>query len=304
MGQKDQLNYSDVWSEGLGPPVGIILAPTPDANGMVFNYTYVLPTFCRAIYVFIGVINAFKASELLLYKTVAQGGLESCIARLTTVHDTILNQGLQSLRVPTEGEVWNHPPDSEGSYWTTQTPSGWKLHGSEWFNGSYFKLTGEATYGPVSQPYGAVDIFSGCSSVGSYPLLNPPSLYPPPAGWYLGVFSILSLRILKRKKDVYVQVGMPAVRGIINQLKSLVGDSPLPGSHFEDWSLGEAFRALGYPQNPQFLPPPPLGVGHPNEPVQQPEPMSVSLLSWYIGTYSATQFSEPPPYSLRKLLSA
>lgn len=96
--------------------------------------------------------------------------------------------------------------------------------------------------------YGAVERFSGYSSIGddySIPLSKTGETDPV-------TFFKFQLRQLKRTKDVYIGVGLRSVRQVINTLHALVGDSPLAGPEFGDWSLREIFHrnshsAFGHP---------------------------------------------------------
>jgi hypothetical protein len=90
-------------------------------------------------------------------------------------------------------------------------------------------------YAPVEAliEYGAVERFSGTSSVGdSYTIpLNGSDLFDP-APWYK-----LQIRVLRRTKDVYRQAGLQDAWQVINNMKAVVGDPPLPGPNLADWSI-------------------------------------------------------------------
>jgi len=98
--------------------------------------------------------------------------------------------------------------------------------------------------------YGALDPFSTYNSIEHYPLLEVPTYDPtPPEDWFIRFFGKYRLRTLKKKKEVYAGIGLPAVWKTINHLRTLVGDAQQQ-PNFANTSLREAFAVLGYPNNP------------------------------------------------------
>ena len=87
--------------------------------------------------------------------------------------------------------------------------------------------------GGVNIEYGAVELFSGCSSMGLYKITTEEIK----AMDGDAVFNKFQLRLLKRAKEVYIGVGLLNVWKIINDLKRIVGDAPLPRPNFADWSV-------------------------------------------------------------------
>src|SRR5262249_37071642 len=80
--------------------------------------------------------------------------------------------------------------------------------------------------GGVTIKYGAVERFSGSSSVVDYKItfqdINAM------AASDTGPFNKFQIRLAKKAKDVYVNVGLLDVWNTINRLKAIVGDAPLP----------------------------------------------------------------------------
>lgn len=189
--------YSDAWSGTLAPQVG--------SDGLVFSYTYTLPQFLRAIYIFLTAIAAFDPTSLKNYQSV----LNKCLQRLESVHDTIVSSGIIGTRIPPEEGVGQ--------------PGLWL--------------------------YGAVEIYSGANIVGSYQseLADRLDLSAWPAFERTNFFNLLQLRILRRKKELYTQIGLPIVRQVINQLRQITGQPALTGVAYEAWSVEELFSTLNIP---------------------------------------------------------
>jgi len=151
------------------------------------------------------------------------------------------------------------------------------------------------------QPYGAVNLFSGYSSIGSYPLLNVPRGFFSfdENGKLLGrnletdftvrPVSKYLVRTLARSKAVYREIGLSEVRNTINHLRSLVGDPLLDGPSFGDWSLREVFGILGHPRNALV------------NPSQDPNsPLIVNNLANYL-EHSTPFFNRQSQLSLRNM---
>ena len=246
--------------------------PGADPNGLVFNYVYILPAYLRTILIYLAVGTGFYPNFGRDDQDHA-AQLRKIADDLLSAHDTIKG-GIVSVTAPSKDDViiftWITELDTHRSLDETIQPEGDQYEGT-----SLWKL---ATYPPCppgecyyekapptdyTQPYGAVNLYSGYSSVGSYPGPGlPPGHYSPffppvhvgpnawpPPDWYLGFYGKYLLRTLARNKDVYRGIGLSKVRKTINRLRSLVGDPLLVGSSFGDWSLREVFSVLGYPAN-------------------------------------------------------
>jgi hypothetical protein len=217
--------YSDPWSGKL--------APQADADGLVFNYTYTLPQFLRAIYIFLTAVRALAPSSLVNYQDV----LNRCLTRLESVHQTVVS-GIVGTRMPNAEDIVAVNIDNETGGWNAQYA--WR-------------------YAPSPFPpwlYGGVEIYSGVSDVGGYmeysymenngnaPI---PDFYlnPIPDQW-LNFSNLIRLRIIRKQKDLYRQLGLPVVRSVINQLRQLTGQ-PLLTEAYEAWSVGEVFSILALP---------------------------------------------------------
>jgi hypothetical protein len=251
----DQFDYQDNAFGKISPPV--------DSNGLVFSYAYILPAYMRFVFIFLVVGQTLESDFAHEYTDL----LREIANLLQSKHDKIL-QSIVSVPEPKNQYVWFDLP----------TPV------TEWQTG-YVVLHQHAEGAKPGAEYGAVDPFSTYNSVAHYPLLEVPGNYPEPSDdWFNRFFARYRLRTLKKKKDVYAGIGLPAVWETINHLRALVGDPPLPEANFANSSLREAFAVLRYPNNPL------LG-----------EKISVRSLANFL---NALNFYPPQQNSLRQLLYA
>lgn len=215
----DMSYYSDPWSGTQ--------APEPGTDGLVFDYIYTLPQFLRAIYIFLTSIGALAPSSLDEYRD----ALTRCLIRLESIHQTITD-GIVGTRLPTANQIGYITPPPEGG------AAAWQ---SDWAGGDmnlYF-------------PYGAVETYSGVSNVRSY--WNDFLGYPWDAGDIPDsadrFIKLLKLRIIRQKKAVYDQVGMPIVRFVINELRNLTGQPLLSDMPYGSWSADEVSTILELPSH-------------------------------------------------------
>ena len=92
--------------------------------------------------------------------------------------------------------------------------------------------------------YGAVETFSGYSSIGNYVV---------PVKEYANGQEMLGKFVIRRQKrlmDVYVGVGLFQVWTAINKLKALVGDVPKPQHRWSFWSFRLIITETGLPADP------------------------------------------------------
>jgi hypothetical protein len=240
----DMNYYSDHWSNELAPEAG------PD--GLVFDYIYTLPQFLRAIYFFLTAVGALSPLSLPYYRD----PLTRILGRLETVHATIVD-GIVATRIPTAEEIGYITPDAR-----TDTDNndlgGWF---TAWFNGESAALIngewvvdGHPERDPsLYYPYGAIEIYSGVGHVRSYwedffPYKWGARQDVGPTGVTDNFISLLQLRITRVKKELYDQIGLPVVRYVINELRNLVGLSPLTDKLYDHWSVDEVSSILNLPR--------------------------------------------------------
>jgi hypothetical protein len=141
------------------------------------------------------------------------------------MHDAIANQGITQLLPPswTASSLWDsllsHTPPT-GITPLPAEPLGPSLPGA-------------------NIEFGAVEVFSGYSAMGDYKIsfsgLDSNSAWSDPAP-----YRKFQIRTLQKAKSAYVAVGLRTLWTTINHLNRLVGDPPITGPNFGDWS----FRAL------------------------------------------------------------
>jgi hypothetical protein len=208
--------YSDDWSGTL--------APEPGSDGLVFNYTYTLPQFLRAIYILLTAIRALEPDSLSYYQVT----LSRCLQRLESVHLTIVTSGIVESRIPGLDDVGTAPsPDASGFVmWTTNWAPG-----------------------PTYWPYGAVEIYSGASNTSSYLTDHFNYFYTDLSLWWTvnanNFLTLLRFRLAVKMKALYIQLGMPAVRQVIDQLRQLTGQPPITDAPYEKWTIDEVAGILG-----------------------------------------------------------
>jgi hypothetical protein len=218
--------YSDSWSGTV--------APEPRSDGLVFNYTYTLPQFLRAIYIFLAAIRTLEPSSLQHYQVTLSG----CLQRLESVHQTIVTSGIAGSRMPGAYSV--------GQYNTDFTPPSYDV---EW------------TADQVFWPYGAIEIYSGASNMSSYQT-DYFNYFDADLGyWYTdqakNFLTLVQFRIIRKQKALYIQLGIPVVRQIINQLRQLTGQPPITDVPYETWPIDEVAStlSLSLPKPNPILPP-------------------------------------------------
>ena len=269
--------YSDGWSGTL--------APQADSSGNVFNYTYTLPQFLRAIYIFLITIRALDPKSLKSYLEV----FTKCFNRLATVHQTIVS-GIVGTRMPSVSDVGFYSPPSVGY---DVGPQGAQPQGYFSTNWTTNPGGGDA----VLNPYGAVEIYSGASNVGSYAT----DFFPYGVDlttWGTtsanNFMALIALRITKQMKSLYVQIGMPTVLTVLNQLRQLIGQPPSTDAPYSAWPFSEVIGMLGLTLAPHHG----IGISSPwSEPPGLESALAdfLSLAPPYAGFSSMGQPIDPIP---------
>jgi hypothetical protein len=199
----------------LSNPAGYGLqAPPVSADSTVWVYNYSLPLYMLTVSVLLSVGGALDPQFIGNYTA----ELRSAAALLNSVYEQIFDVGLVRLS----------PPD-----WTNTG----LIHSACPNRAPGIRLLYNASQQPIgaSIEYGAVEKFSGCSSMGDGYVINISSAADNQG---VGIFNKFQLRVMKRAKDVYIAVNLPRVREVVNHLNSLVGDAPpLPDPSFADWSF-------------------------------------------------------------------
>jgi len=199
--------------------------PSPNPDGTVFLYIYVLPVYLQAIGIFLAVAGALDPNFATDYANV----LRPSASFLQSIHDKILQSGLTQLSPPAISGNSSFYQIACGNYPGPPGP-GVRLF--------YVQTGKEVNQTGAAIEYGAVEKFSGFNSIDDiYRFLGD--------GYTVAVFNKLQIRLMMRAKEVYVGVGLQRVWQVINQLKGLIGDPPLPRPCFADWSLRKVFALAG-----------------------------------------------------------
>jgi len=253
-------NYSTFWDDSDSSDLAWPRPPSPQffsfgygkqapAGDDPFNYTYVLPAFLYAASVFVSVLALIDPK---LWQRWPETVIKPTACFLHSVHDYILSNGMKELTP---------------APWTGQTLASWalrdatpaldispgtipafgrytipdvkfipmkqgvfpvlNLNTAEHAGGS---LTGEVV--GISIEYGVVEQFSGYSSMATYTLTPPFDLTSSDPAPY----NKFQVRLCKRRKDVYMGVGLLTVLNAANNLNALIGAPPFPGG-YADWSI-------------------------------------------------------------------
>lgn len=247
----DDSDSPDVSLSGLQFGYGKQAPPTLDATQNVFNYTSVLPAYLYASSVFLSIgaliDPQFKQnwSDLVLIPN-------ACL--LKSVHDYVVSQGLTQL---SPGQLsaqtlsdWLNGMAQLAEVGVTGLSPGKlpTLNPTPPDPSNVIPTAGTALIIGVTLEYGYVEKFSGYNSVGLYtilpslpPVFSDPPLFPENLGNYRTHFNYdgkFKVRLLRRKKTVYVGTGLLHLAGAINNLNSLTGE-PLsfPSPSLADWSF-------------------------------------------------------------------
>jgi hypothetical protein len=217
--------FGQISDAGYGQQQPAQVAPNSD---LVFSYIYILPAYLHVLFIFLAVAAALDPD---FGKNYADSVIRPAVTLLKNRHDQIVGGITQLSPGSWDGQsLWTQlslslvpPPLWKGVSPIPPFPP----------SGTPILPTGLLTGANIE--YGAVEKFSGYSSMANYQLsfgtdFEQDSSDPTP-------YNKFQLRLLKRAKDVYTSVGLLKVWKTINNLKTIVGDSPLPRPNFADWSF-------------------------------------------------------------------
>jgi hypothetical protein len=179
-------------------------SPPPNPDGAtVFAYRYGLPAYLLAISCLLAVAGSFDQN--FPANPSYQSLLADAASFLQNKHDQI--KGAITILTP---------------FVTPTQPLGWT--GVRIAAGQQ-----PLAYSPAIIEYGAVELYSGYSVIeSSYAIYDNDD-----PGWN----NKLQLRALRKAKNVYAAIGLPAVWTTINQLLKLTGQAQIPRPSFADWSF-------------------------------------------------------------------
>src|SRR6516162_4795819 len=205
-------NASNDAGYGKRPP------PKNPDGATVFEYRYSLPIYLYAVSIFLAVGGALDPNFLANRAT----EFAWIVSVLHRTHDQI-KSGLTTLSPPD----WTNAGLVETACFNANRsgPPGIRLI----YDGANHDLV---TGGMME--YGAVERFSGFSSIGSTYRIN---LSGGAADSNPALFNKLQLRLLKRLRDVYAAVGLVTVWQTINRLNALLGQPAMPKATYT-WQDG------------------------------------------------------------------
>jgi len=222
----------------------------PQQALVAFCPMVILPAFLGAIGYFVDVGVTLRPTEFARTPAWANIIRDDCITPLMTYHEKILHGenndgGIVYVAAPSASDLADNF-DTWGALWRWDTRLGDFALDLDTYLG--WLILGHT--GSFPRPYGAVEVYTGYSSIGSYPPIEDVL----DEGAYTRFFAKYLLRCLARGKEVYRGIGLPAVWQTINKLKAMVGD-PLLGPSFGDWSLKEVYNLLGQVvEGPKLIP--------------------------------------------------
>lgn len=199
--------------------------PTPDANGDVFTYLYVLPSWIYAEGIFLTVAAALDDKFAEHYKT----ALLNDAKFLQTIHDNIA-KAIQ----PLSPEPWNVPD-------LVNRGAG---------NGVSPVLEGPYSGNVVGKriDYGAFELYTGVSRMATYELMyKDVTFHAGPINKLVdnpAVYQKFQIRLLSKQKQVYAAIGLRSVTNLILRLQSIV-DPWTAAPTYGDWSFKELCAIAG-----------------------------------------------------------
>jgi hypothetical protein len=200
-------NASNDAGYGKRPP------PKNPDGATVFEYRYSLPIYLYAVSIFLAVGGALDPNFLANQRP----ELGWIVSTLHRTHDKI-KSGLTTLSPPD----WTNAGLKETVCFNVNRsgPPGIRL--------IYDGANPDSVTGGMME-YGAVERFSGFSSIGSTYRIT---LNGDPGDSNPALFNKLQVRLLKRLQDVYAAVGLVNVWQTINQLSALLAQPAMPKATF------------------------------------------------------------------------
>lgn len=235
------------WTLALGfqLPVYGQQAPAENADGTVFNYTYVLPAYLYALCIFVAVGSVIDPNFV---KNWGDTVIRPAVQQLKAVHDQILANITSLTGPPVFWSGQNFTPwltmfvgfdeiTPNNLPYTTDVFSGALTPGLSLPNAAigvtpFLSSADQLTILGANIEYGAVEKYSGFSSMALYSLVAPFSLQSNDNA----PFNKFNIRVTRRVKQVYLGVGLLSIWNTMNSLNAIVGDPQL-GTSVGAWSF-------------------------------------------------------------------
>jgi hypothetical protein len=197
--------------------------PTPTEDNQVFSHTYSLPYYLKAVFI----LNFVGVSFYPDFGTRYAAALSTFVTFLSGIHDTIVGAIQPLLAAPPGPDGWLIGPDA--------VIPGMTLDIALSADDSVPTVFG------VTFAYGAVEIYSGTSSVSSAGFMYGDASLPDDAT----IYRKLQLRALGASIKVYAKVGLDGVSDAIDNLNRISGAPVGPRPRFKQWSLRDAMATAG-----------------------------------------------------------
>jgi hypothetical protein len=216
-------------------------APQPDGTGRVFNYFYVLLAYQESMFLLQATVTALLPDFPQRFPEFIDD-LRRAADSMQQRHDQIVG-GIIALS-PLGPGPWDQGKllDALSHVFLGQFAKGiTPLTPLQSLNLSVFSVGLPVLpillplLGGVNIEYGAVEKFSGASSMGDYKLTFQQIGAMQPSD--TSVFNKFKLRLEKKQKDVYILVGLTDILRTINAFRTMLGDAPVPRPGFGDWSI-------------------------------------------------------------------
>jgi len=243
-----------------------VVSPTPDADGLVFYYNVVLPSFLRALAMWVAEAAALDPNYVADFGATV---LQPAVNTLNWVHNTIVGQGIQIL-APVNANAdyveWNGAFLFQAAFYTENADDPQFLEAN--IVRGVTPLPNEPNSNApagVNLEFGAVELFSGVSVMATYSL---PFYFPEPAPNInqlsaalpinLAPFGLLSwtdtsmapynkfqVRCMYRKIHLYRDFNIIGLWNTINTINSILSLPLLSRPNPGDWSFLALCQLLG-----------------------------------------------------------
>ena len=216
--------------------------PPLNDDGSVFEHRITLPMYLSVISALLAVGRTLDPKNFL---TSARPDLVNAINKLQSIHDKLMTggNGLTALSPPSSmaDSVQNLacPAPIDGA--PPRRAAVQLLYGPLPVARDHAQMP--PVIGAVIE-YGAVEKFSGISSIGDGYQLNFAGDVADPA-----LYNKLQIRVMKRMKDVYFATGLASVWETINRLTVLTGGVVSNAPSFADWSMREVLAKAQLPSD-------------------------------------------------------
>jgi len=243
-----------------------VVSPTPDADGLVFYYNVALPSFLRALAIWVAEAAALDPNYIADFGAAV---LQPAVNTLNWVHDTIVGQGIQIL-APVNANAdyveWNGAFLFQAAFYT-ETADDPQILEANIVRGVTPLPNVPNTNAPsgVNLEFGAIELYSGVSVMATYslpfrfpepaPNLNRLNAAPPidlaPLGFVswtdtsMAPYNKFQVRCMYEKIRLYRDFNIIEIWNAINTFNSILSLPLLSRPNPGDWSFLALCQLLG-----------------------------------------------------------